>query len=97
MPNSNGPLQGTRNKLQNDSRNRGTTPPQQVVEQFDDGDSVHLALDPSVSEGRFHPRFNGHTGTVVGSQGSAYKVEIVDGDTPKTIVAKPAHLQQQNE
>ncbi|MFW6436813.1 MAG: 50S ribosomal protein L21e [Halococcoides sp.] len=97
MPNSNGPLQGTRNKLQNDSRDRGTTPPQQVVEQFDDGERVHLALDPSVTEGRFHPRFNGHTGTVTGSQGSAYTVEITDGDTPKTIVAKPAHLQRQDE
>lgn len=95
MPNSNGPQQGTRHKLQNDARNQGTSPPQQSVEQFDDGDKVHLSLDPSVQEGRFHPRFNGQTGVVVGKQGQAYKVEIKDGNVKKTLIAKPAHLNKQ--
>jgi large subunit ribosomal protein L21e len=95
MPNSNGPLQGTRNKLKNDPRDRGMSPPQRAVQQFEEGDSVHLAIDPSVNEGRFHPRFNGHTGTVVGQQGTAYQVSITDGDTEKTLVAKPAHLREQ--
>jgi large subunit ribosomal protein L21e len=97
MPNSNGPQQGTRNKLQNDPRSQGTSPPQQAIEQFDDGDAVHLKLDPSVQDGRFHPRFNGLTGTVLGEQGQAYKVEIVDGDTKKTVITKPAHLTLKDE
>ena len=92
MPNSNGPQQGTRHKLQNDARSRGTSPPQQAVKQFDDGDKVHLSLDPSVQKGRFHPRFNGLTGTVVGKQGQAYQVEIVDGGKTKKLIAKSAHL-----
>lgn len=92
MPNSNGPQQGTRHKLQNDARSRGTSPPQQAVEQFDEGDKVHLKLDPSVQDGRFHPRFNGQTGTVLGEQGQAYKVEIVDGGKQKTVITKPAHI-----
>jgi len=95
MPNSHGPQQGTRHKLQNDAREGGTTPPQQTTEQFEDGDSVHLALDPSVQEGRFHPRFNGKTGTVVDEQGQAYKVEIEDGRVEKTVIASPAHLERQ--
>lgn len=95
MPNSHGPRKGTRNKLRNDPRNRGTSPPQRQVEQFEDGETVHLTLDPSVPEGQFHPRFNGHTGTVVGRQGSAFKVRITDGDTEKFVVARAAHLRRQ--
>jgi large subunit ribosomal protein L21e len=95
MPNSNGPRQGTRNKLKNKARERGTSPPQRAVQTFDDGDTVHLKLDPSVPDGRYHPRFDGHTGTVVGTQGSAYKVRITDSGKEKTLVAKPAHLKRQ--
>jgi large subunit ribosomal protein L21e len=96
MPNSNGPQQGTRHKLQNDPRDQGTSPPQQAVEEFDAGDTVHLSLDPSVQEGRFHPRFNGEVGTVAGEQGQAYKVEITDGDVEKIVITKPAHLTTQS-
>lgn len=92
MPNSKGPNQGTRNKLKNDARSRGISPPQQAVKQFDEGDSVHLSLDPSTQEGRFHPRFNGKTGTVVGTQGRAYQVEVGDGGSQKKLIIKPAHL-----
>ena len=92
MPNSNGPKQGTRHKLQNDAREGGTSPPQRSVQQFDEGDTVHLKIDPSVEEGRYHPRFNGQTGTVVGSQGQAYKVRITDGDVEKMLISAPAHL-----
>ena len=95
MPKSHGPRQGTRNKLSNAPRERGTSPPQRAVQQFEAGDSVHLSLDPSVPEGRFHPRFNGHTGTIIGSQGSAYKIRISDRGKEKTIIAKPAHLRSQ--
>ena len=92
MPNSNGPKQGTRHKLQNDAREGGTSPPQRSVQQFDEGDTVHLNIDPSVEEGRYHPRFNGQTGTVVGSQGQAYKIRITDGDVEKMLISAPAHL-----
>jgi large subunit ribosomal protein L21e len=95
MPNSNGPLQGTRNKLKNEPRESGTSPPQRAVAEYDTGESVHLKIDPSVSDGRFHPRFDGHTGTVVGEQGSAFKVAINDGGKDKTIIVKAAHLTRQ--
>lgn len=95
MPSSNGPLSGTRKKLSNHPRERGTSPPQRAVARFDEGQRVHLKIDPSVPEGRFHPRFSGHTGTVAGKQGTAYKVEITDGGKKKTVIAKPAHLRAQ--
>ncbi|WP_338739708.1 50S ribosomal protein L21e [Haloplanus salilacus] len=95
MPSSNGPMQGTRGKLSNDPRDRGASPPQRAIQEYDVGQKVHLTLDPSVTEGRFHPRFNGHTGTVLGMQGRAFKVEINDGGKEKTIIARPAHLKAQ--
>jgi large subunit ribosomal protein L21e len=95
MPKSHGPQQGTRHKLQNDPRDRGTSPPQRAVEAYETGETVHLKIDPSVPEGRFHPRFDGHTGVVEGSQGQAYKVRITDGGKEKTLIAKPAHLRRQ--
>jgi large subunit ribosomal protein L21e len=95
MPSSNGPRQGTREKLSNDPRERGTSPPQRAVQEFEEGQTVHLSLDPSVREGRFHPRFGGHTGEVVDTQGSAYKIEINDGGKEKELLVAPAHLRAQ--
>jgi large subunit ribosomal protein L21e len=95
MPNSNGPRRKTRKKLSNEPRERGTSPPQRAIQDFEEGDTVHLALDPSVPEGGFHQRFSGRTGTVIGTQGAAYKVEVTDGDATKTIIVKSAHLSAQ--
>lgn len=95
MPSSNGPMKGTRNKLSNSPREQGTSPPQRSIAEFEPGQKVHLSLDPSVRDGRFHPRFNGHTGEVTGKQGSAYTVEITDGGKEKTLIVSAAHLRAQ--
>jgi len=97
MPSSNGPRHGTREKLSNDPRERGTSPPQRAVQSFEEGETVHLKLDPSVPKGQFHPRFNGLTGEIVGQQGAAYQVAVNDGGKRKVLVAKPAHLRTQQE
>jgi large subunit ribosomal protein L21e len=95
MPSSNGPLKGTRGKLSNKPRERGTSPPQRAIQEYEVGQKVHLKIDPSVRDGRFHPRFGGHTGEVVGKQGRAFKVQINDGGKEKIVIAKPAHLRAQ--
>lgn len=95
MPKSKGPRHGTRRKLSNAPRERGTSPPQRAVQTFEPGEAVHLTLDPSVPDGRFHPRFNGHTGEVIDQQGSAYRIRINDRGKPKTVIARPAHLRRQ--
>ncbi|AFK20437.2 50S ribosomal protein L21e [Haloferax mediterranei ATCC 33500] len=95
MPSSNGPMKGTRGKLSNKPRERGTSPPQRAIAEFEEGQKVHLNLDPSVRDGRFHPRFNGLTGEVVGKQGRAFKVQINDGGKEKMVIARPAHLRAQ--
>jgi len=88
-------MKGTRNKLKNKPRERGTSPPQRAIQEYDEGQKVHLKIDPSVRDGRFHPRFDGHTGKVVGKQGRAFKVEINDGGKTKTLLVRPAHLRAQ--
>lgn len=97
MPSSNGPRKATRNKLKNNPRERGASPPQRSVEEYENGEKVHLKVDPSVPKGQFHPRFNGRTGTVAGKQGRAFKVEIKDGGVTKTLIVAPAHLRRQQE
>ncbi|MCU4925680.1 50S ribosomal protein L21e [Halobacteria archaeon AArc-dxtr1] len=97
MPKSNGPRQGTRRKLANNPRERGTSPPQRAIQQYDEGQKVHLKIDPSVADGRYHPRFDGRTGEVVGKQGDAFKVKIVDGGTEKTLIVTAAHLRAQDQ
>ncbi|RZV10722.1 LSU ribosomal protein L21E [Natrinema hispanicum] len=97
MPKSNGPRQGTRRKLANDPRDRGTSPPQRAIQEYEKGEKVHLKIDPSVSDGRFHPRFDGLTGEVVGKQGSVFKVEINDGGKDKTLLVAAAHMRAQNQ
>jgi len=96
MPNSNGPRQGTRKKLSNDPRARGTSPPQRAIQQYEAGEKVHLKIDPSVHKGRFHPRFDGHTGEVVGKQGNAFKVQISDRGKAKTLIVSAAHMRAQD-
>lgn len=95
MPSSNGPYHSTRDKLSNKPRESGTSPPQRAVQKFEVGQKVHLKIDPSVTKGRFHPRFNGQTGEVEGKQGAAYKVVISDRGKEKTLIATPAHLKAQ--
>lgn len=96
MPSSNGPRKATRHKLSNKPRDRGTSPPQRAIQEFEEGQQVHLKIDPSVSDGRFHPRFDGHTGTVVGKQGAAFKVRITDGGKEKTLIVTAAHMRAQD-
>lgn len=95
MPNSSGPRRGTRQKLSNDPRDRGTSPPQRAIQDYDEGERVHLKIDPSVPDGRFHPRFDGSTGRVVGTQGKAFKVVVTDGGSEKTLLVTAPHMRRQ--
>jgi large subunit ribosomal protein L21e len=95
MPNSKGNRADTRDKLSNSARDRGASPPSGAVQEFDEGDKVHIKIDPSVPEGRPDPKFQGRTGTVEGEQGRAFEVEINDGDARKTVFVRPQHLVEQ--
>ncbi len=95
MPNSQGQNNATRNKLSNAAREEGAAAPSSAVQEFEEGDVVHVVIDPSVPEGRPHPRFHGVTGVVKGEQGRAFEVEFQDGDMTKKQVVRPHHLKPQ--
>ena len=95
MPNSKGNRADTRNKLSNPVREQGASPPSGAVREFDEGQKVHIKIDPSVPDGRPDPKFQGRTGSVVGEQGRAYEVDINDGDARKTVFVRPQHLVEQ--
>lgn len=73
------------------------SPPQRSIAEYESGQKVHLKIDPSIPDGRFHPRFNGQTGEVVEKQGRAYKIQISDRGKEKTLFANPAHLRAQQD
>lgn len=95
MPNSKGERKKTRGKLSNSVRERGASPPSGAVQEFEEGEKVHVTIDPSVPEGRPHPKFQGKTGKVVGEQGRAFEVEVNDGDSTKTLFVRSQHLAKQ--
>ena len=76
-------------------RTRGMPNVTKVIQNFDEGQKVHLVLDSSVHKGQPHPRFHGKTGTIVGKRGRAWLLEIKDGNATKTVIARPQHLTAQ--
>ena len=85
----------TRHKLKRNVRDKGKISIRNYLEKFDVNDKVALVAQPAVQKGMFHPRFHGRIGIVKAQQGHAYKVEIIDGNLPKTLIVHPIHLRRQ--
>jgi large subunit ribosomal protein L21e len=64
------------------------------LKEFKIGQTVVIMPEPSSQKGMPFPRFKGKEGKVVGKRGSAYIVEVKDGDMIKTIIARPEHLKE---
>jgi len=84
----------TRHKLSKNVRRRGKISLSKYFQCFQEGDRVFLVAEPAVQRGMYFPRFHGKTGTIKGMQGKSYYVEIVDGETKKTLIVHPVHLQK---
>jgi len=87
----------TRTKLSKKSRDKGLIPITRSLATFEVGQKVHIALEPSVHKGMPHPRFHGHTGTVVERRGRSYLLQIREGDAKKIIISRPEHLKAQTQ
>jgi large subunit ribosomal protein L21e len=74
-------------------RDRGKLKISAYLQSFEDHDKVSININPSFQKIP-HPRFNGRTGKVVGSQGRAYLVELKDGGKRKSILVPPEHLRR---
>lgn len=82
----------TRHMLLKDPRNKGVLPPNRVLADYPVGSRVTVKLEPSQHKGMVHKRFQGITGTVAGKRGTAFVVDVLHGNKPKTLVLRAEHL-----
>jgi len=76
-------------------REKGLPRIRKVTQKFEQGDIVHVKIDPSVHRGMPFSRFHGFTGVVSDVRGRAYLVKVKDGGKEKTIIVSPEHLMPQ--
>ncbi|MGA2934137.1 MAG: 50S ribosomal protein L21e [Methanomicrobiales archaeon] len=95
MAHHHGPRKKTRYKFKKEIRRRGIPPVTSVIQKFEVGQKVHIVCEPSVHQGMPNRRFHGKTGTIVGQRGRAWLLQIRDGESTKTVIARPQHLKAQ--
>ena len=84
----------SRHILRKKPRDRGNPSITRALHQFEEGESVNIAINPSVHKGMPHVRFNGKTGKIEGKQGESYLIGINEGKKHKTLIIKPDHLRR---
>ena len=84
----------SRKILRKKPRERGIHSITRALQQFDEGDSVNIIIDPATHKGMPHVRFQGHTGKIEGKQGESYLVGINDGNKHKTLIVRSEHLRR---
>lgn len=93
---SQGSRHGTRKKLKKKDK-KEKSPAAKITKKFEEGDIVHIDLDPSIQAGMPHPRFDGRTGKVIEKRGRAYVVKVSDKSSKKKLTIRPEHLKKQEE
>lgn len=73
------------------SREKGKVRIKRYMRAFSENDRVSINIDPAY-QNIPHPRFQGRSGKIVGKQGRAYFVAIMDGSKEKRILVNPEHL-----
>ena len=84
----------SRHILRKKPRDRGLSSITRALQEFQEGDSVSVVIDPSIHKGMPHIRFQGYTGKVEGKQGDAYVVGVNVGKKHKILVVRPEHLRR---
>ena len=74
-------------------RDKGKISFTRYFQTFNKGDSVALVKEHSLISD-FPSRVHGRTGTVIGSRGAAYVVEVSDLGNKKQYIVKPVHLKK---
>lgn len=75
-------------------KERGKVKIKKQMQTFKENDMASISINPSYQRIP-HPRYQGRTGRIVGSQGRAYYLEIKDGGKIKKILVTPEHLMKQ--
>lgn len=85
----------TRSKLRKKPRERGLSPITRSFQTYATGEKASIIIDPSVHKGQPHSRFHGKTGTIMGTQGNAYLLDVKMGRKMKRVIVNPEHLKKQ--
>lgn len=96
MQRSRGFKSRSRKKMTKIERKGRTNPITNRLQRFNEGDLVHIIINPSIQKGQPHPRFHGKTGEIVGKKGKAYLIALKEGNKPKELIIRPDHLKLQN-
>lgn len=84
----------TRSKFKKNVRMKGKISIRNYLQSFKIYDKVALVMEPSIHAGIFHQRFQGDVGTIIGKQGTCYKIRIIDGKMEKLFIVHPVHLRR---
>ena len=95
MQRSRGFKSRSRKKLTKKPRAGRSNPITNKLQIFEEGDLVHIIIDPSVHRGQPHSRFHGKTAEVIGKRGQAYLLGLKDGNKYKELIVRPDHLKLQ--
>ena len=87
-----GPRRKSRHKFTKANRTQGKISITNYMQSFDEGQKVHLTVEPAVHKGMYHSRFIGKTGVVSASRGKCYEVKFNDKGKDKMVVVHPVHL-----
>ena len=91
MQRSRGFRSKSRRKMTKVVREGRSNPITNRLQKFEEGDLVHITINPSIQKGQPHPRFHGHTD----KKGKAYIVSLTDGNKAKELIIRPDHLKLQ--
>ena len=87
----------TRDLYSKPLRMRGKFNIKAFLQKFIQGDKVVLKAEPAYQGGMYHRRYHSKVGTIVGTQGECYKVDIKDHKLKKTLLVHPVHMRKINE
>ena len=101
MQRSRGFRSKSRRKMTKVVREGRSNPITNKLQKFEEGDLVHITINPSIQKGQPHPRFHGKTGKITDKKGKAYIVSLAylvaikDGNKAKELIIRPDHLKLQ--
>ncbi|MFB6088651.1 MAG: 50S ribosomal protein L21e [Candidatus Aenigmatarchaeota archaeon] len=92
MKKSGGTRQGTRKKLKKGPREKNTV--NQFLKEFQEGENARIKIEPSSHSGMPDMKFDGRIGRIKEKRGNSYVLEVSDGNSKKTVIANPEHLEK---
>ena len=60
---------------------------------YSPGQMVRISINPAVHKGMPHRRYHGRVGIVAEKRGRSYVIEVASGKSPRSIIARPEHIE----